>query len=101
MLKQCKRIKIEPPENLDSLERKWTDLQYLDQWVNPVQRWVVIKGIDLDSAETLEVVAFRLKGSALTTDNYFRRDKRKTATFFSFIPTLLNFLIPSNIKDLP
>ena len=56
MSKQLKVIKIEALENLDSSERKSTDSQYLDQWVNAVQRWLIIEGIDLDSAEALEVV---------------------------------------------
>jgi hypothetical protein len=98
--KQLKGIKIEAPENLDSSEKKWTDSQYLDEWVNAVQRWLVIKGIDLDSAEALEVVGFKLKGSALTTYNHFRREKGKDATFFSFMLVLRDFLIPSTSKDL-
>ena len=66
-MKELKQIKIEAPENLDSSERKWTDSQYLDEWVNAVQCWLVIKGIDLDSAEALEVVGFKHKGSDLAT----------------------------------
>ena len=31
LLKQLKGIKIEASENLNSSERKWTDLQYLDE----------------------------------------------------------------------
>ena len=72
--KQLKGIKLEAPENLDISERKCTHSQYLDEWVNAVQHWLVIEGIDLDSAEALEVVGFKLKGSALTTYNHFRRD---------------------------
>ena len=98
--KQLKGIKIAAPENLDSSERKWTDSQYLDEWVNDVQRWLVIKGIDLDSAEALEVVGFKLKESALTSYNHFRRDKGKTATFFSFILVLHDLSIPCSSKDL-
>ena len=93
-------IKIEVPSNLDSSERKWTDLQYLDEWVNAVQHWLVIKEIDLDSTEALEVVGFKLKGSTLTTYNHFRREKGKTATFFSCMLVLHDFLIPSSSKDL-
>ena len=100
MSKQLKVIKIEALENLDSSERKSTDSQYLDQWVNAVQRWLIIEGIDLDGAEALEVVGFKLKGSAITTYNHFRRDKGKTATFFSFMLVLCDFLIPSTTKDL-
>ena len=54
----------------------------------------------MDSAEALEVVGFQPKGSALTTYNNFRRDKDKDATFFSTIPVLCHFLIPSSNKDL-
>ena len=99
-MKLLKGIKIEAPENLDSSERKWTESQYLDEWVNAVQCWLVIKGIDLDSAEALEVVGFKLKGSALTTYNHFIRYKGKTATFFSFMLVLRDFLIPFTSKDL-
>ena len=99
--KQLKGRKIEAPENLYSSERKWMDWQYLDKWVNAIQGWLVIKAIDLDGAEALEVIGFKLKGSSLTTYNHFRRDKGKTATFFSFVQDLSNFLIPSISKDLP
>ena len=98
--KQLKGIKIEAPENLDSLERKWTDSQYLDEWVNAIPRWLLIKGIDLNSTEAVEVVGFKLKGSALTTYNHVIRDKGKTVIFFSFMLVLLDFLIPSTSKDL-
>ena len=85
MSKQIEGIKIEGPENLNSSERKWTNSQYLDEWVNAVQHWLVIKGIDLDTTEALEVVEFKLKGSPLTTYNHFRKDKGKTATLFTFM----------------
>ena len=62
---------------------------------------MVFKGIDLNSAEALEVVVFKLKGGSLTTYNDFRRDKGKTATYFSFMLVLHDFLIPSTSKDLP
>ena len=52
---------------------------------------MVIICIDLDSAEALEVVEFKLKRSALTNHIHFRRDKGKTATFFSFMLGLRNF----------
>ena len=100
MSKRFKGIKIEAPENLNSSERKWTDLQYLDEWVNAVQHWLVINGVNLDSAKALEVVGFKLKGSALTTYNHFRRDKDKTAIFFSFMVVLCDILIPSISKNL-
>ena len=76
------------------------DSQYLDEWVNAVQRWLVIKGIDSYSTEALEDVGCKLKGSALTTYNHFRRDKGKTATFFSLMLVLRDFFIPSTSKDL-
>ena len=50
------------------------DSQYLDKWVNTVQRWLVIKGIDLHSADALEVIGFKLKFSALTTYTQFTTD---------------------------
>ena len=96
---QIKGIKIEAPETLDWSERKWTDSEYLDEWVNAIQPWLVIKGIDSDSAEAVEVVGFKLKGRALTTNNHFRRDKGKTAIFFSLMLVLHDFLIPSTSKD--
>ena len=37
--------------------------QYLDQQVNAIQYWLVIEGIDLDSAEALAVVEFNSKGT--------------------------------------
>ena len=61
---------------------------------------MVIKGIDLYSAEALEVVGLKLKVRALTTFNNCRRDKGKTATFFSFMLVLRDFLIPSTSKYL-
>ena len=61
---------------------------------------MLVKGIDLHSAEALEVVRFKLKGSALTTYNHFRRAKGKTAIFFSFMLVLCDFLILSTSKDL-
>ena len=95
------RIKIKPPENLDSSERKWPDSQYLHEWLNAIQRCLVIKGLDWDSAKALEIVGFKLKGRALTTYNHFRRNKAMTATFFSLMLVLRNFLIPSTSNDLP
>ena len=100
MSKQWKGIKIEASEILDGSERDWINSQYLDQWVNAVQCWLVIKGIDLDSAEALEVVGFKLKVSALTTYNHVRRYKGKTATYFSFMMVLRDLVIPSSSKNL-
>ena len=59
-----------------------------------------MKGIDLQSVEALEVLGFKLKGSPLTSYNHFRRDNSKTASFFSFVLVLYEFLIPSPSKDL-
>ena len=61
---------------------------------------MVIKGIELDSAEALEVAGFRLKESSLTIYDHIRRDKGKSATFFSFILILGDVLIPSTSKNL-
>ena len=83
MSKQLKGIKIEVPEKLDNSERKWTDSQYLDKWVNTIQLWLIINVIDLDGAEALEVVAFTFKGSTLATCNHFRRDKDKTSKLYA------------------
>ena len=100
MSKQLKRIKIEAPEILNSSERKWTDAQYANEWINAFQHWLVIKGIDLDSAEALEVVGLKLKGSAITTCNHFSRDKGKVATCLSYMLLLSYLIIPSTSKDL-
>ena len=98
--KQLKGINITAPKNLDSSKREWMDLQYLHGWANAVQHCLVIKVIDLDSKEALEIVGFQLKKKAMTTNNHFRRDKGKSATYFSIILVLLDFLIPSICKDL-
>jgi len=38
MSKRMKGIKIDAPENLNSGDKKWRDSQYLDTWVNAIQR---------------------------------------------------------------
>jgi len=38
MSKRMKRIKIDAPENRNSGDNKWRGLQYLDTWVNAIQR---------------------------------------------------------------
>jgi len=48
MSKWMKGIKIDTPENLNSGNEKWQDLQYLDTWVNAIQRWFSMKGIRLE-----------------------------------------------------
>ena len=63
--KQLKGIKIETPENWDSSDKKWMDSAYLDEWVNAVQRWLVYKAIDLDSAEALRSLDSNLRGALL------------------------------------
>ena len=69
-------------------------------WVNPVHRWFVINGIDRDSAETLKLVRFKYKESAMTTFNYFRRGKYETTIYFTFILVLHDSLIPSTSNNL-
>jgi len=49
MSKRMKGIKIDAPENLNSGEKKWRDSQYLNTWVNTIQRWLSMKGIRLES----------------------------------------------------
>ena len=68
--------------------------------VNTVQYWLIIKEIDFDSAEALEVVGFKLKRSTLTPDNYVGRDKGNTATSFTFMLVLHNRFILFTRKDL-
>ena len=59
-----------------------------------------MKAIDLNTAEGLEIVGFKLKGGALTTYNHFSRDKDRSTTFFSFMLVTRDCLIPSTRKDL-
>ena len=61
---------------------------------------MVIKAIHLDSAEPLEVIEFKLKGSTLTSYNCFSREKCKRGKFFTFMQVLRDFLIPSTSKHL-
>jgi len=70
MSKRIKGIKIDAPENLNSGDKKWWDLQYLDTWVNAIQRWLSMKSIRLESKEALDFIGFKLQGSALTTYNH-------------------------------
>jgi len=100
MSKWMKGIKIDPPENLNSGDKKWRDLQYLDTWVNAIQRWLSMKGIRLESKEALEFIGFKLQGSALTTYNHHLLKEKDKASFFSFMLVLREFLIPSTRKDL-
>ena len=66
-----------------------------------MQRWLVIKGIELNSAEALLIVGFKLKQSALTAYNHFQRDKGKPAIFLGFMLVLRHFYILSFGKNLP
>jgi len=95
-----KGIKIDAPENLNSGDKKWRDSQYLDTWVNAIQRLLRIKGIRLESKEALDFIAFKLQGSALTTYNHYLIKEKDKASFFSFMLVLREFLIPSTSKDL-
>jgi len=60
MSKRMKGIKIDAPENVNSRDKKWRDSQYLDTWVNAIQRWLSMKGIRLESKEALEFIGFKL-----------------------------------------
>jgi len=100
MSKRMKGMKIDSPENLNSGDKKWRDSQYLDTWVNAIQRWLSMKGISLESKEALDFIGFKLQGSALTTYNYHLIKEKDKASFFSFMLVLREFLIPSTSKDL-
>jgi len=100
MCKWMKGIKIDGPENLNSGDKKWRDSQYLETWVNAIQRWLSMKGIRLESKEALDFIGFKLQGSALTTYNHHLIKEEDKASFFSFMLVLLEFLIPSTSKDL-
>jgi len=100
MSKRMKGIKIDSPENINSGDKKWRDLQYLDSWVNAIQRWLSRKGIRLESKEALDFIGFKLQGSAPTTYNHHLIKEQDKASFFSFILVLREFLIPSTSKDL-
>jgi len=87
-----KGIKIDAPENLNSGDKKWRDSQYLDTWVNAIQRWLSMKGISLESKEALDFIGFKLQGSALTTYNLHLIKGKDKASFFSFMLVLREFL---------
>ena len=99
LAKQLKGIKIDVLEHLNCSESTWMHLQYLDEWVNGVQRELVMNEIDWNILETVEVVGFKLTGSALTTYNDFRSSKGKIATLVKFMIGLHDFLIASTRKD--
>jgi hypothetical protein len=98
--KGLKNIQIDAPENLKGDDPRWKDSQYFDTWVNAMERWMTIKGIDLNSEDALTVTGLKMQGSALTTYNHFLRQHTTTAqrTFFKFILVLRQFLIPSTSK---
>jgi len=95
-----KGIKIAAPENLNNGDKKWRDSQYLDTWVNEIQRWLSMKGISLESKEALDFMGFKLQGSALTTDNHHLIKEKDKASFFSFMLVQREFFIPSTSMDL-
>jgi len=99
MSKRMKGIKIDASENLNSGDKKWRDSQYLDTWVNAIQRWLSMKGIRLESKEALDFIGFKLQGRALTTYNHHLIKEKDKASFFSLILVLREFLIPSTSKD--
>jgi len=100
MCKRMKGIKIDAPENLNSGDKKWRDSQYLDTWVNAIQRWLSMKGIRLESREALDFIGFKLQCSALNTYNHHLIKEKHKASFFNFMLVLRVFLIPSTSKDL-
>ena len=100
MSKRIEGIKSNAPENLNSGDKKLRDAQYLDTWVNATQRWLSMKGIRLESKETLDFIGFKLQGSALTTYNHHLIKEKDKASFLSFMLVHLEFLIPSTSKDL-
>jgi len=100
MSKRMKDIKIDAPENLNSGDKKWQDLQYLHTRVNGIQRWLSMKAIRLESKEGLDFIGFKLQGSALTTYNHHLIKEKDNASFFSFMLVLREFHIPSTSNDL-
>jgi len=87
-------------QEINSGDEKWRDSQYLDTWGNAIQRGLIMKGIRLESKEALDFIGFKLQGSALTTYNHYLIKEKDKASFFSFMLVLLEFLLPSTIKDL-
>jgi len=100
MSKWMKSIKIEATEKLNRGDKTWRDSQYLDTWVNAIQRWLSMKGIRLESQEAMDFIGFKLQGSALTTYNHHLINEKDKASFFNFLLGLRGFLIPSTSKDL-
>ena len=60
MSKWMQSININAPENLNSEDKKWWDSQYVDTWVNAIQRWLSIRGIRLVLKEALDFIGFKL-----------------------------------------
>jgi len=100
MSKRMKGIKIDAPKKLNSGDKKWRDPQYLDTWINAIQRWLNMKGISLESKEAWDFIGFKLQGSVLTTYNHHLIKEKNKASFFNFMLVLREFLIPSTSKDL-
>jgi len=59
-----------------------------------------MKGIRLEYKESLDIIIFKLQGSALTTNNHHIIKEIDKASFFSFMLVLREFLIRSTNKDL-
>jgi len=98
--KRMKGIKIDAPENLNSGDKKWRDSQYLDTWVNTIERWLSMNSIRLESKEGWDFIGFKLQSSALTTYNHHLIKEKDKVSFFSFMLMLREFLIPSTSKHL-
>jgi len=95
-----KGIKIDTPENLNSRDKKWQDLHYLDTWVNAIQRSLRVKGIRLESKEALDFIGFKLQDSPLTTYYLHLIKEKDKASIFNFMLVLREFLLLCTIKDL-
>ena len=100
MFKRMKGIKIVAPENLNSGDKKWRDSQYLETWVNAIQRQLGVKGIRLELKDALDFIGCKLEASALTTYNHHLIKEKDKASFFSFMLVLREFLNLFTIKDL-
>jgi len=59
-----------------------------------------MKGITLESKEALDLIGFKLQGSAITTYDHHLIKEKDWASFFRIMLVLWEFLIPSTSKDL-
>jgi len=100
LCKWMKGIKVDTLGNLNSGDKKCRDSQYLDTWVNSIQRWLSMNGIRLESKEGLDFMGIKLQSSILTTYNYHVIKEKEKVCFFSFMLVLREFLLPSTRKDL-